>query len=357
MRIPLPILKYTRYEYWPWWLFYLPILPYWILLSIKNKSFAYFTAANPGIELGGFFGESKSDILKLIQKEYLPKNIEVDHLSIDVILNLLAELKIDFPVVAKPDIGERGNDVAKISNVIELEAYNNKIQSKYIIQEFIGYDIELGILYSRMPDAESGSISSITLKEFLYVTGDGKSTILELLTLSTRARFQIKRLKKEMGPDILEVLKKGEVKTIEPIGNHCRGTRFIDNNFLINDRLNTIFDSICLPIEGFYYGRFDLKVKSLDDLYMGRNIKIMELNGASSEPGHIYDSSHSLFKAYSDLTKHWKRLSDISKQNMANGIRPVSFAVVAKYYIRFVLLKNGKPAKNKVALTVAYTKY
>lgn len=357
MRFPLFILKYINFEYWPWWLFYLPVLPYWIFLSIKNRSFAYFTVANPGIELGGFFGESKSDILKLIDKQYLPKAIEVNELSITSIIHLLKEADIHFPIIAKPDIGERGTDVAKINNTLELEAYNLKSKSKYIIQEFITYDIELGILYSRMPNSKNGMITSITLKEFLSVTGDGKSTIKELMQKTTRARFQINRLGKEIESTMTIVLKKGEHKTLEPIGNHCRGTRFIDNIFLINDKVNRVFDTICIPINGFYYGRFDLKVKSIEDLYEGKNIKIMELNGASSEPGHIYDSANTLFKAYKDLLFHWKRLSDISHENMKNGLRPVSFSLIIKSYFKFVILKNNKQSKNNPDLTVAYTKY
>lgn len=144
---------------------------------------------------------------------------------------------------------------------------------------------------------------------------------------------------------------------MEPIGNHCRGTRFIDNNFLINDKLNIVFDEICLPIKGFYYGRFDLKVKSIEDLYEGRNIKIMELNGASSEPGHIYDSANTIFKAYKDLLFHWKRLADISKENIKNGLKPVSFSVIAKSYLKFVIFKNNKSSKNNSKIEIAYTKY
>ena len=343
MRTPLFIIKYTQYEYWPWWLFYLPVLPYWVYLSIKNKSLAYFSVANPGIELGGFFGESKSDILNLIDKNYLPKSIEVYNLDSIAVIQSLTEKNISYPIIAKPDIGERGNDVAKINSDEELIYYNVNSNSKYIIQEFINYDIELGVLYSRLPNSENGKVTSITLKEFLNVTGDGKSTIKELMQKNTRARFQIERLSNEMGENIHKILKADEKVILEPIGNHCRGTRFIDNNFLINEKLDHVFDKICLPINGFYYGRFDLKVKSIDDLYNGCNIKIMELNGASSEPGHIYDATKSsLYRAYTDLLTHWKRLADVSNGNIMKGYKPVPFSQIVKSYWNFVVLKKSK---------------
>ena len=341
MKIPLFIAKFSRYEYWPWWLFYLPVLPYWLYLAFKNKSLAYFTVANPGMELGGFYGESKTEILDLIDKQYLPKSVSVDN-SIDFgsILDKMKAIGLSYPVIAKPDVGERGNEVALINTQQELILYNIKSKSIYIIQEYIDYTIELGVLYSRMPDHQKGKVTSVTLKEFLSVIGDGKSTILELMQKSLRARFQIERLSKEFGDKMNIVLKEGESELLEPIGNHCRGTKFIDNNYLINETLNDVFDKICMPISGFYYGRFDLKVKSIEDLYRGENIRIMELNGASSEPGHIYDPSSTLQKAYRDLLYHWKLLSDISKGNMKLGFKPVSFLLIIKSYWRFVVLKK-----------------
>ena len=115
MRLPLLYYKIFRYEYWPMILFYIPILPYWVYLALKNKSLAYFSVANPGIELGGFFGESKSEILALIDEKYLPKSIEVKNkMDFDAMITQLKSNQINFPLIAKPDVGERGDSVSKI---------------------------------------------------------------------------------------------------------------------------------------------------------------------------------------------------------------------------------------------------
>ena len=341
MRIPLFLFKIFKYEYWPWWLFYLPVLPYWVYLSLRSRSFAYFSVANPGINLGGFFGESKSEILALIDEKYLPKSISV-HQNADFtfIKKSLLSACLNYPIIAKPDVGERGNDVCKINTEEGLINYHSAAHFNYIIQEFIDFDLEFGVLYSRLPNSEKGEVSSVTLKEFLTVIGDGKSTIVELMHNSTRARFQIKRLKKEMGEAINRVPLNNEKVLLEPIGNHCRGTRFINFNHIINDDVHMAFDKISLPIKGFYYGRFDLKAKTIGDFQQGNFIKIMELNGASSEPGHIYDNSFTLFKAYKDLLYHWRRLANISALNMKNGLKPVSFGLIIKTYWKFVVLKN-----------------
>lgn len=341
MQAPLFLYRIFKYEYWPWWLFYLPVLPYWAYQSIRNKSFAYFSVANPGIELGGFFGESKSGILALIDPEYLPAGISVKHqTAISVVLQNLSDRHITYPLIAKPDVGERGNDVCKLSDEQELIQYHKRSAFDYIIQKFIEYDIEFGVLYSRLPGSEHGKVSSVTMKEFLAVEGDGQSSILQLMEKSIRARFQIDRLKKSMGEAIERVPAKNEKVLLEPIGNHCLGTRFINYNHLISDELNKTFDKISLPIKGFYYGRFDLKVKTIEDFKQGHFIQIMELNGASSEPGHIYDTSFTLIQAYRDLLGHWKRLADISAIHIKNGMKPVSFRVIVASYWKFVVIKK-----------------
>ena len=107
---------------------------------------------------------------------------------------------------------------------------------------------------------------------------------------------------------------------LEPIGNHCRGTTFYNANKLINDQLIDVFNRIAKQIEGYYYGRFDLKVPNLQDLYAGRNIKIMELNGVSSEVAHVYDPDYKLIRAYRDIAKHMDYIYQISKENYKKGI-------------------------------------
>jgi regulator of replication initiation timing len=329
MKYPLWIVKIFNYEYWSWWVFYLPMAPYWIYQAIRTRSFTYFTAVNPGIEAGGFYGEKKMEILKNIRPDLLPKTTFINkELDFNKVHNSLIISELQFPIIAKPNIGERGNSVAKLLNLEDLKIYHNTTKEDYIIQEFITFDIELGVLFSRMPDESKGKVSSVTIKEFLTVNGDGKSTIEELVLNNTRARFQYETLKERLGEDIKEVLKNGEKRLLEPIGNHCRGTKFVNANHLINSQLDTIFTEASKNFDGFFYGRFDMKVKSIEDLYEGKNIRIMELNGVSSDPGHIYDPNYHLWQAYRDLKWHWKRVADISIQNQKRGFKPLPFSEV-----------------------------
>ncbi|MCU0325473.1 MAG: hypothetical protein MUF45_09510 [Spirosomaceae bacterium] len=338
MKFPLSIIKIFNYEYWPWWVFYLPMAPYWLYLSLKTRSLTFFTAVNPGIEAGGFYGEKKMEILKNINPKYLPKTTFIhQNQEYEKAISLLNTSQIMLPFIAKPNIGERGTNVAKIESWEQFKAYHAATQEDYIVQEFITYPLEFGVLFSRLPNQQQGKVSSLTMKEFLTVVGDGKSTIRELIENSTRARFQLEVLESKLGEGMNEILPKDEKRLLEPIGNHCRGTKFINANHLINSKLDDIFSRIAENFDGFYYGRFDMKVASIEDLYRGENIRIMELNGVSSDPGHIYDPDYRLWNAYRDLRWHWKRSAEISIQNRKRGFLPLPFgeiwAIVQKHLL------------------------
>ncbi len=325
-RVPLFLVKLLNYEYWPFWLFFLPLVPYWVYLSIRARSFTYFTAANPGIEHSGVFGESKIDILKKIDRHYLPTTLffKSDTTAAQVSEKLTNE-SLSFPIIIKPNVGERGNEVAKLNNTNQLTSYLDTNSADFIIQEFVDFETELGILYYKFPDESRSGITSIVTKEFLTITGDGSSTMTDLIEQSDRARLQLAALQKRMGDDLLEVLPEGEKRNLEPIGNHSRGTKFLSGMNLLNDRLVAVFDDVSKNIEGFYFGRFDLKVKSTEDLYEGNNIKILELNGVTSEPAHIYDPSYSIWKAWSEAARNMKMMFRVCKANMKKGVKVTPF--------------------------------
>jgi hypothetical protein len=242
-------------------------------------------------------------------------------MSFDEIKLLIIESGIIFPFIVKPNVGERGTEVEKIESWLQLESYLAKTKSDLIIQEFVGYDIELGVLYFRFPNTSETGITSVVTKEFLSVTGDGESSIQELLEQNDRARFQIESLSKKLGCEMGSILTFGETRNLEPIGNHCKGTKFLSGMDLLNAQLVTVFDDIAKGIDGFYFGRFDLKVRTVEDLYKGETIKILELNGVTSEPGHIYDPSFSLRKAYSEIAKSMKVMFRVSKANIDLGVK------------------------------------
>lgn len=339
---PLPLwwIKLTRFEFWPVWAVYFPAFFYWLYLSLKARSFGYVSAANPAIENGGVFGESKSKILDLVPAAYKPRSITAQQQQpLEAIMENIRVAEMEFPVICKPDKGERGFRVEKVYTTTELEAYAAAAADTFIIQECITWPLEFGVLYFRMPDGTSG-ITSVTGKHFLTVTGDGISDVEALLDRFPRGRMQVKRLKVTQPLRMSMIPASGEEWLIEPIGNHCLGTTFLNRNDLISQEMVMFFDALTAGMEGFHYGRFDLKVQQESDLYTGQNLRVLELNGSTSEPGHIYDPQMTLTAAWSSILHHMKIVNDIAIMNIQRGFTPVPFLKIIKESLQH--LKNKK---------------
>ena len=310
--------KITNWEYWPSYMFYLPVVPYALYLALKSRSFGFFSAVNPAIEGSGNGLESKFQTVQLIPKKYRPKTIYVKNgTKTASILSKVTSENITFPLIIKPDIGFRGLLVKKINSEKELSDYITKYNSiNLIIQEFIELKNECGIFYHRIPGEKTGTITSITLKKYLTVIGDGVSTLSELIMNDDRAKIY-SSLISEINKNRLESIpSKNEEIILSVIGNHSKGTQFINGNNLINKELANFFNELSNKIEGWYYGRVDIKYDNLDELIEGRNLKIIEINGIISEPTHIYDASNgTYFDALMAIKNHWKLTYLIGKKN------------------------------------------
>lgn len=319
------LIKLRSWEYWPFGVVYAGIFAYWGWLSLKARSILFFSASNPSIENGGMLGESKIKILRLIPEQFIPKTIytEVGQ-TVEQVERAMKVKNLNYPVIAKPDVGERGWLVKKIHTVQDLQNYLDNMPVHFLIQEFLDMPVELGVFYYRMPDESKGTVSSIVVKEMLSVTGNGESTLSQLIMSNERSKLQLDVLQEKYSDRWGEILPDKEQLELISIGNHCKGTKFLNGNHLINENLHNIFDTIAHQIEGFYFGRFDLRTNSIDDLYAG-NIKIMELNGAGAEPAHIYQPGFSYFEGQKVLFHHWKMLYKISKANNRKGIPYLTF--------------------------------
>ncbi len=313
------LIKLLNWEYWSFGVIYTPIYFYWFYLCIRARSLFFFSAANPSIENGGFLMERKSDIYKLMPQVYYPKTFLVEPgYSVTLIASLIRNELFNFPVIVKPDIGGKGRGVKKIDTIQEAALYIHQCNFPMLVQEFVAYEMEAGIFYYRYPWKEKGNISGIVAKEFLTVTGDGMATIEQLLLQNPRYVLQLGALQKMTEIDLKVILKSGEEKILVPFGNHARGAKFIDAADKINQALEETIDNICKQVPDFYYGRLDIKFTDWKDLNEGKNLSIIELNGAGSEPTHMYDPSHSLFFAWKEIIRHWKILWRISTWNKKN---------------------------------------
>lgn len=328
-------IRLTNWEYWPFGVVQFPFFLYWLLLSARARSLFFFSASNPGIVMGGMLGESKFDVLNLIPEQYKPKTIRITYPATSVqVLRSLQENGFQFPVIFKPDLGERGYMVKRVFNEQDVEQYVTTLKKDFLIQELVDLPIECGVFFTHFPNDENGKVTSVVLKEMLTVTGDGKSTLESLILAKPRAKLQWEKLKEVYAENLSSIIPDKKIVELNVIGNHCLGTKFLDGGYLINEKLSTTFNSISRQISGFYFGRFDLRCASINDLYDGK-IKIMELNGCGAEPAHIYQPGFSLWKAFGVLFTHWRNMFTISLQNHKRGVAYISYNEGKSIYKKF----------------------
>ena len=264
--------------------------------------------------------ESKKAIYNLIPQQYYPKTELIkEGTSLEQIMKMVEDSGIKYPLIAKPDIGLRGSGVKKINTIEDLKQYGLKANFDYVIQDLIPFENEVGIFYVRYPNQKWGKITGIVSKEFLIITGNGIATIEELIKENPRYELQLKVLQQEYGKELQEVLPKGKKLNLVPYGNHARGAKFIDGSHWNTPKLEEAINKICLQIPGFFFGRLDVMYNSFDELEQGENFSIVELNGAASEPKHIYDPRHSLFFAWKELIRHITYMYEISVENNKKG--------------------------------------
>ncbi len=316
------LIKLLNWEYWSTNAFYWPMFIYGPVLAIRARHFCFFTAANPGIKTGGLGVESKYDTIVKVPESYRPRTVLIKNgTAFEEVAKAIEMAQIGFPLIAKPDVGFRGLLVKKIANKDSLRQYLEKYKIDFLVQEYADYPVEVGVLYYRLPDEDTGSITSVTLKEFLHVSGDGQSTVHDLVLKNTRALLQLDRISKHYGHLLNTIPAKGEKIALGTVGNHCKGTRFINGNHLIDEQLIQTFDKISSQIPGFNYGRFDIRCSNMEELKSGKNFKILEINGVCSEPTHIYDPNHiSYFGALKAILKHWRLIRKISTANHKLGV-------------------------------------
>lgn len=322
--------RWTRWEFWPLYVFYPPVLMYVFYLGIKHRGLTLFTAVNPAMPESGFIEESKSAILQGLGDN--GGDVALWHVipvagSLDTKLEQLAYFmwvnQLDFPIVLKPDVGQRGAGVAIVDSQEAASDFFKHCRRDVIAQKYV-VGVEYGVFYYRYPNKSQGAILGITTKEFTHVTGDGVHTLETLILQDARAVCMARFFFKQHADQLNTVLAKGERYTLAALGTHCRGALFHDGADLVTDELTAAVDSMSQRYPGFYFGRYDLKVPSVEHLKQGRGIQVIELNGVTSEATYIYDPQHSVWFAWKTLFRQWRIAFEIAAVNRRRGAQPAS---------------------------------
>jgi hypothetical protein len=340
--------RWFRWEFWPPYLFYPPVLAYIAYLGIRFRSWTLFTAANPAVPTGGFVGESKHQILENLKNAapWLPSSTLLacgaPTQRIAEAEEFMRQHELQFPVVLKPDAGQRGSGVAIVRSSEQLWEYLTHAVFPVILQEYVPGE-EYGVFYYRYPGDEYGQVFSVTEKRMPILLGDGKHTLKELILADDRAVCMSDFYLRKNAERIQGVPAVGEKVQLVEIGTHCRGAIFLDGAETITPALEEVIDQIAKSFDGFFFGRFDIRVPSRQDFMEGRKLKVIELNGVTSEATHIYDPKLSLFDAYRVLFQQWRIAFEIGNLNRAGGMRPASVGELLNATREYHSLAQGHP--------------
>ena len=312
----------THWEKWHYHVKYIPLYPVWLWYCIRARSFCWFTPSNPTLTFGGFEGESKREMYSQLPPSTYPASI---YISPSVCFSEAEKLMIlnnfRYPFAVKPDVGMMGFMFRKIDNVEQFKQYHETMPVDYILQELIEYPLEVSVFYYRFPDESSGTITGFIKKEMPEVKGDGKSNLLQLILRHPSASFKLDEMKSKHESRLNDIIPANKIYRLSWACNLSRGGKLISLEHEKDDRLVKIFDELSHYTKRFYYGRYDIKCLSIEDLKRGKNFSILEYNGCGAEPHHIYGNGNTLVKAYKIVLHHWNILYKISKYNHNNGIQ------------------------------------
>ncbi len=322
-RFRITVERGWRWEFWPSWLYYLPIVCWILWLGLKHRSHMAFTASNPGLEASGMVGERKHLALAplltnapdLVATFIL---IPAGELSarLDTAQAFVAEHGL--PVVLKPNIGQRGRGVFVARQWQEAHDYLARFTGDVIVQRYVPGQ-EFGVYVARKPGQRQASILSITHKTFPHVMGDGQHTLRELILNDSRAKLISGFLLSRWAQELEQVPADNERIQLVEIGAHCRGSVFLDANHLATPELVHTLTRFLDALPGYAFGRIDLRVPSIEDFQNGQGLQVLEVNGVSAESAHIYHPGTPLWVGYRAMFRQWSLAFDIGAAHARAG--------------------------------------
>lgn len=348
-----PALSY--FEFWPAWKFYAPVWIAIAYLMVRHRSIRAPLVANPGFPAGGLVGERKSELFARLrgpERRHLPDYVVVQRLdsAMDVqwrsIEAAIRTADLEYPMVAKPDIGCRGAGVRPVRSPSELRQYAEEfpIGERFLIQRMIDVEGEAGVFYVREPGSKKGRILSLTLKYFPHVVGDGRSTLRELILADRRAGLVPQLYLGRFGDELNQIVPVGESRRLVFSGSHSKGAIFRDGKDYTTEAMRARFDTIADAIDGFHFGRFDVRFADFAAFQRGEDFAIIEYNGAGAEMTHIWDSRTTLLEAWGTLFRQFSLLFEVGMANRKRGVRPESWRSFFRQWQREKSLVKRYPA-------------
>jgi membrane protein DedA with SNARE-associated domain len=343
------------FEFWPPWLFYLPVGACYAWLSLRHRSLTLPSAANPRIFSGGLIFESKTAILDLVGEAgrpwiapYVGVDIPAEGLAAEAAEARMRAAGLDYPVVAKPDQGQRGAGVRVVRDRAALADYLAVFprECRVVLQALVPFRREASILYYRYPDAARGEIYSVTDKEFPVLRGDGAQRIEALLRADPRASLLFDQYARRLAGRLDEVPPAGAEVPLVFAGNHAQGAIFHDGRHLVTGALRARIEAIAAAMPEFHFGRFDIRYRDAESFGRGEDFQIVEINGAGAEATHIWDARTRLRDAYGTLFGQWRILFEIGAAMRRRGQRPMGVRALLAACLAYRRLAKHYPGSD-----------
>ena len=336
----------------PKWLICVPLVLQWVWLSLRHGGITLPSSANPAITSGGLVGETKREYFDSMGPLALAATAQFCAVppalqpSMTGVRGALARQGITFPLIAKPDLGMCGFGVRLIADADALAAYFQAFPAgqTVILQEYLPQEGEAGVFYARDPGQAQGRIIGLALRYHPRVTGDGVSTILELIEADPRAA-RVRSPGHELAVDCSRVPAVGESVRLATIGSTRVGGLYRDGAACITPALTAAIDAIALDMKHFHFGRFDLRFADLAALREARGLRIMEVNGAGSEAIQAWDPDLRLAQALRMIFSKQRTLFEVAAANRRRGHKPIGLWRLAQlHFMQQRLLENYPPS-------------
>ncbi|HET6308695.1 MAG TPA: D-alanine--D-alanine ligase, partial [Rhodopila sp.] len=231
---------------------------------------------------------------------------------------------LQYPVVAKPDIGCNGTGVRLVADRGAMARYLRDFPAgeTVVLQAYVDHPNEAGLFYIRHPDETRGRITSVTIKHPPVVTGDGRSTLRALIMADERARLVPFLYLDRLADRLDTVPAANETVRLVFVGNHCKGSIFRNGAPLVTPALTEAVERLAGSLPDFHFGRIDVRYASAAALRRGTGFQVIEINGVGSEATHIWDPSTKLMDAWRAQFFHYGAAFRIGAANRRRGFAP-----------------------------------
>lgn len=328
-KVSRELLLLKHHEFWPPRIFE---TPFYLFLAwqctlnrvgLRDLAKANYALNHGEIGLGSKYATQQVfDQARFPATEYLPHALTPGECE-EKIFQFAS--RYGYPLILKPDIGMTGKGLIKIEDESQVCQEVSGMVGSYLLQVYCSQPLEFGVFYVRC--AGKPMITGINRKHFPFVTGDGVQTVMGLAARHPRYTAHWQAFLRDL--DTGRVPAKDEHVQLSFIGSHTLGCLFTDDSDLLTDRLESGICNFLAPVAGYNFGRLDVRADSVDAFQRGE-FTVIEANGVSSLPTHMFDPKYTLFEAYRIFFKHGSYLVAAAVEQKHQSMELMSVLDIAR---------------------------